>query len=72
MKELLLVTGAGVIVFFAIRGIAKDISAVIQAKKSEVELLKMESAYLEGVKSCQTGQDWQERWAELEREFAAK
>ena len=73
MKELLILIAAGTIAFFAGRGIGQTISsAMLKEEKAELELLKMKAAYLEGVKVGRSGDDWKDRWEELELEFAKK
>lgn len=77
MKEILCLIGFCALAFFSGRGIGKDVAQILNAKKeeelkseiSELEILKMKVAYLEGVKSCQNGEDWQDRWAEIQDEL---
>lgn len=48
----------------------KSITNDLPSGPSELELLRLENAYLEGVKVGLSGEDHNARWQELEKEFS--
>jgi hypothetical protein len=54
------------VMFLCVKSIKNDLTI----GPSELEMLRLENAYLEGVKVGRSGEDHEARWQELEKEFS--